>query len=204
MPNSVKSGMLLTLSLLLFLSGTQAGAQDTRDFLLPEGIVTDFTGTLSNSELSEIRNALDSVYESNSMDGHVIIALRTEEWYIEEYVKDYADFLQGRNFIEPTGWLIYISTQDRKFGVAVQDRATGSITPQNREEIALVLATKLEQNDIGGAVLDAINVISKLPPPEFAIEKKNLSPDMLIFMGIAVIVIVLMLRLRFMKTRKSS
>ena len=203
MSKSFRFLLLCILILTLSLSGSPAYSQDTRDFFLPDGLVTDFTGTLSNSQLSDIRSALDSAYESNSMDGHVIIALRTEEWHLDEYVKDYADFLQGHNLIEPTGWLIYISTQDRKFGFAVQDIAAKSITPQDREEISLILAAKLEQNDIHGAVLDAVTAISKLPPPQVASEKNNMSPDMLIFMGIAVIVMVLMLRLRI-KNREAA
>jgi uncharacterized membrane protein YgcG len=188
------------IAMLLLLPQT-ASAQDIRDFPLPRGIVTDFTGTLNETQMNEIRQALERAHRANSMDGHVIITLSTGEWYLDEYVKDYADYLQGRDIINSTGWLLYISTADRKFSLAVQNIAADSITPQHREEIELILSEKLEQDDLTGAIIDAVDAIAILPPPEDMSERRKVSPDMLVFMGIAIMVIALMLRLRTVRRK---
>ncbi len=181
--------------------GVNALAQEGRDFPLPEGLVTDFTGTLTEAEIEEIEEALRTAYDRNGMDGHVIIALRTEEWHLEEYAKDYADFLQGRNLIEPTGWLIYVSTADRKFALVVQDVARESITTLRRQEIALIMSQHLEEGNFADGIVAATTAIGELDAVNIVQERRKVSPDMLIFMGIVVIVIVLMLRLRRAQTK---
>lgn len=175
---------------------TPSVAQDIRDFPLPQGAVTDFTGTLTESQIDEIRLALDRAHQANSMDGFVIVALRTEEWYLDEYVKDYADFLQGRGLMNSTGWLLYISTADRKFSIAVQDAAAESITPERKQEISLKTSERLEQNDIAGAIIDSVDAIAMLAAPEINRDEKKIPPGMFAFMGMAIIVVVLMMRLR--------
>lgn len=193
---------IFTMAFLLIVPWPGLHAQGTRNFALPEGVITDFTGTLTEPQVDEIRRALQASYESNSMDGHVIINLSTEEWHLEEYAKDYADFLQGRGLINASGWLLYISTADRKFAFVVQDRALKAITEARKAEIELILSEKLEQDDMYGGILDAVNAISALQAPEIIQGKRNMSPDMLIFMGIVVMIIALMLRLR--NTQKKS
>lgn len=185
--------LLLALCALLLVP---ALANAERDFPLLQAPVTDFTGSLADTDLVAIRQALDEAYRANGMDGHVIIALRTEEWYLDEYVKDYADFLQGRGLIEPAGWLLYISTADRKFALAVQDLARKSITVSRKQEIDLILSERLDSGDVAGAILGSIEAIGKLEAPRVIQEKRKISPDMLVFMGIAVMVVALMLRLR--------
>ncbi len=173
-----------------------AHAQDSREFMLPTGLITDFSGTLSEDDIDTIRHTLESAHRKSKMDGHVIIALRTQEWYLEEYAKDYADFLQGRGIISSTGWLLYISTADRKFTLVVQNAANESITGVHKREVALILNEKIGQDDMVGGIIDAVNALGDLPAPEVVREKKKISPDMTIFIGILIIVIVLMLRLR--------
>jgi hypothetical protein len=111
-------------------------------------------------------------------------------------VRDYADFLQGRGLIEPSGWLLYVSLADRKFALAVQDFARQSITAPREREIELVMSERLEEGDILGAIVGSIEAIGKLEGPQAIREKRKISPDMLVFMGIAVMVVALMLRLR--------
>jgi len=194
---------LLTVFCILALP-VQTGAQErgSREFPTPDGLVSDFAGVLTEQQTGQILAALEAARRANSMDGHVIIVLRTQEWHLDEYVKDYADWLQGRGAIGPAGWVLYISTADRKFALVPQDVADDSITPQRREEVALILSEKLEQGDMVGAVLDAVMAIGDLPAPEVVHERKKFSPDMLVFMGIGIMVMVLMLRLRTSK-RKS-
>lgn len=171
-------------------------AQDARHFPVPHGLVTDFTGTLTEQEVNDIIFALENARSTNSMDGYVIISLSTEEWFLEEYVKDYADYLQGRGQISSTGWLLYISTADRKFSLAVQDLAAESIPYNRKQEIYMILGNKLQNDNLSEAVLSAVDAIRKLPAPETVHEQKKVSPGFLIFAGIAIMVVVLMLRLR--------
>jgi uncharacterized membrane protein YgcG len=173
-----------------------AYAQDMRNFPPLQGLVTDATGTLSPDEIDMITLALEQARGTNTMDGHVYIALSTEEWYLDEYVKDYADYLQAQGQISPTGWLLYISIADRKFSLAVQDRASETITDDSRKEIYLILEEKLKQDDIAGGIMDTVHAIGNISNHGPAQERKNFSPGMLMFMGIAVIVTVMMLRLR--------
>jgi uncharacterized membrane protein YgcG len=194
--------LILSCAIMLILLLPEAvSAQDLRDFPLPQGIVTDFTGTLNETQMNAIRQALEQAHRANSMDGHVIITLSTGEWHLDEYVKDYADFLQGRDIINSTGWLLYISTADRKFALSVQGAALDSFTQQHQQEIKLILSEKLEQDDLTGAIIDAIDAIAILPPPEDMSEQRKVSPDMLVFMGIAIMVIALMLRLRTIRRK---
>ena len=190
----IATGLIACAAIIFYTS--IALAQGNRDFPLPSGIVTDFTGMLSEDDLSSIEQALIDAHENNGMDGHVVIALRTAEWHLQEYIKDYSDYLQTQGKIEPTGWLIYISTADLKFGIAVQDNARESITPDRVSELEFILADRLEAGDIAGAVVDAAEAIAELPAPQRVPPEGRVSPDMLIFMGIVVFVIVLMLRLR--------
>lgn len=187
---------------ILLLISSHAFAQNTRDFPQLQGLVTDTTSTLSQDEIDSITLALEQARNSNTLDGHVYIALSTGEWYLDEYVKDYADHLQSQGQISSSGWLLYISTADHKFSLTVQDLASESIPLYRKQEIYLVLDEKLRQDDIAGAILDAVHRIGNLPAPEFAHEQKKVSPGLLIFMGIATMVIVMMLRLR--KIRKKA
>lgn len=196
MPASRKiaTGIIACAAIILYTSITYA--QGSRDFPLPSGIATDFTGMLSDDDLSSIEQALIYAHEKNSMDGHVVIALRTAEWHLDEYVKDYADYLQTQRKIEPSGWLIYISTADLKFGIAVQDNARESITAEHVSELELMMAERLDADDLTGAVVTAVEAIAELPAPQRVQPEGKVAPNMLVFMGILVIVIVLMLRLR--------
>ncbi len=196
MPASRKitTGIIACAAIILYAS--IAYAQGSRDFPLPSAIATDFTGMLSEDDLSSIEQALIDAHEKNSMDGHVVITLRTAEWHLEEYVKDYADYLQTQGKIEPSGWLIYISTADLKFGIAVQDNARESITAEHVSELELMMAERLDSDDLTGAVVSAVEAIADLPAPQRVQPEGKVSPNMLVFMGILVIVIVLMLRLR--------
>jgi uncharacterized membrane protein YgcG len=195
---------LLTVCILALPVRTGAQELGSREFPMPDGLVSDFAGVLTEQESGRILAALESARRANSMDGHVIIVLRTQEWHLDEYVKDYADWLQGRGAIGPAGWVLYISTADRKFVLVAQDIANDSITPQRREEVALILSEKLERGDMVGAVLDAVGAIGELPAPEAVHERKKFSPDMLVFMGIAIMVIALMMRLRTSKRKSVS
>jgi len=181
---------------LFLLMGSSVSAQSTRDFPMPTGTISDFSGELTEHQIDEIRLALSDAYDANSMDGHVIITLSTDEWYLDEYVKDYADYLQGQGMMDSTGWLLYISTADRKFSLAAQDIAALSFTPVRKQEIYLSLGDKLESGDIHGAVIDTIGAVKSLPAPEVNRQKNNLSPGLIVFMGVVIIVITLMIRLR--------
>ncbi len=194
----VFAGILVAVTLIAF----AADAQNTRDFPLPDGMITDLSGELTDDEIARIRAALDSAHDSNGMDGYVVVALRTEEWHLEEYVKDYADYLQGLGHISSTGWLLYVSTADRKFALGVQDVAADSITPAKKQEISLIMSERLESGDLSGAIIGAIDAIADLPAPAGLQDKKKVSPDMLIFMGIAIMVIALMFRLRQVQMKK--
>ena len=187
----------LTLSILfLFLIPSILYAQSGRDFPMPDGLVTDFTGMLSNDDKVQILGALESAKMSNGMDGHVVVVLSTNEWFTQEYVKDYSDYLQGQGVIGQAGYLIYISVEDRKFALAVQDIATLSITEDRRDEIYLKMSLKLEEHNVVGAVLECISSIEGLERPEGAEEQKGMGPDIYVLLGILIIVVVLMMRLR--------
>lgn len=191
-------GFLLLTFLLATISAVAEGA---REFHMPTGLVTDFTGTLSEADVTEILAAIESSRSKNQMDGHIIVALRTPEWYLDEYVKDYADFLQGQGQVSPSGWLLYVSTADRKFSLGVQDVAASSITEPRKQEIALIMSEKLEQGDVKGAIVDAVKAIGELDPPQGGKVKKGMRPEMLFFAGIAIIVVTLMARLRNQKRK---
>ncbi|MCX6647035.1 MAG: TPM domain-containing protein [bacterium] len=191
----------LILLFILFASSVSI-AQTARDFPTLQGLVTDSTGTLSQDDIDRITNALEQAHSANNLDGHIFIALSTNEWYLDEYVKDYSDYLQSNGEISSSGWLLYISTSDRKFSLAVQDLATEIISPDRRQEIYLALDEKLQQGDIRGAIIDAVQKIGEFTSPESASGQKKLSPGMLMFMGIAIITVMMMLRLR--KSSSSS
>jgi uncharacterized membrane protein YgcG len=191
----------LILFLILFASSVSI-AQTARDFPPLQGIVTDSTGTLSQDDIDRITNVLEQARNANNLDGHVYIASNTDEWFLDEYVKDYADYLQSNGQVSSAGWLLYISTSDRKFSLAVQDLATENISPDRRQEIYLVLDEKLQQGDIQGAILDAVQKIGEFTSPGSASGQKKLSPGMLMFMGIAIMTVMMMIRLR--KSSSSS
>jgi uncharacterized membrane protein YgcG len=180
-------------------------AYGNRDFPMPSGMVTDFTGTVANSDLDNILTALQRSEDANSMSGHVIIALSTSEWNLDEYARDYADYLQGRGYLDSDGWLIYISVEDHKYTIAVQDGAVKSFSPQFLNEFMLIMDNKLAQNDLTGAILDGIGAIESLPAPHAEEKRMKNSPDILIFAGIALMVLVLMFKMRRDKpaTRRS-
>jgi uncharacterized membrane protein YgcG len=193
----------LILFLILFASSMSI-AQTARDFPTLQGLVTDSTGALSQDDIDRITNALEQSRSANNLDGHIYIASNTDEWYLDEYVKDFADFLQSNGEISSSGWLLYISTSDRKFSLAVQDLASETISPDRRQEIYLALDEKLQQGDIQGAILAAAQKIGDLPPPGTANGQKKLSPGMLMFMGIAIITVMMMMRLRKSSSTSAS
>lgn len=194
--------ILISLSLIIFavliLSST---AYAEREFRIPNDVVADFTGTFSQSDLDEIRGKIQGAFETNSMDGHVIITLRTEEWYLDEYVKDYADFLQGRGLIKPTGWLLYVSIADRKFALHAQNAAKDTITLPRKIEIELRMNEKFSNGDIKGAILVAVDSIAKLKSPSSVAQERKMPPDMLVFFGIAIIVAAIMMRMRLARKK---
>lgn len=187
----------LLVSTVIFFSMAWATDADTgRDFPIPDGIVSDFTGSLGPDDVNEILKELDRAYDNNGMQGHVVITLSTGEWYLDEYVKDYADYLQGRGILDSTSWLLYISTADRKFGIAVQDSSKPVFDSFVIRELSLLVSENLEKKDVKAAILAVTDFVADLPAPQKVHEQRKVSPDMLIFGGIAVMVIALMLRLR--------
>jgi len=181
---------------ILSFAGGRAAAVDDRDFPLPQGLVTDLTGTLSTSQVEAIDNAIRTANESTGLDGRVVIASSTGEWYLDEYAKDYGDYLQSRNIIGSTGWVLYISVDDRKFALAVQDGAYAIFAPARLKEIELILDEKLEAGDLNGAVMEAVRAIGDLPGVHKSQPKKGWSPNTLVFVGIAVILFTIMIRSR--------
>src|SRR3990172_8770072 len=120
MTRCVKIGFVLLLVNAFVASGGAAYSRDDRDFPLPESKINDFADVLSPEDFTSIMVALDRTSSANGMQGYVIIAASTDEWNFDEYLKDYADFLQGKGLLDSTSWLIYVSVQDRKYGFAVQ------------------------------------------------------------------------------------
>ena len=204
MTRCVKIGFVLLLVNAFVASGGAAYSRDDRDFPLPESKINDFADVLSPEDFTSIMVALDRTSSSNGMQGYVIIAASTDEWNFDEYLKDYADFLQGKGLLDSTSWLIYVSVQDRKYGFAVQDSAAQSITPRFKEEMSLIMGESLENGDVTGAVTSVIDAVGKLPKPENASDLKNMSPDLLVFAGIALMVVVMMIRIRKTKARPSN
>jgi len=192
--------VIMPVILLAVIAGIPAYGQSARNFSIPDGSVTDFTGTLTNAQVNEIRLKLTEAYEENRIEGVVIVALTTNEWYLEEYVSDYADYLQGHGHLKSSGYLLYLSLEDRKFAFSVQETAARSITPQHEAEIALILSSRLEGGDIAGAILDVVDHISDLPTPENEEVRPAMSSDMFILLGVVIIIVVLVLRLRFKRS----
>jgi uncharacterized membrane protein YgcG len=201
--SSMKILPWLILFLILFASSMSI-AQTDRDFPTLQGLVTDSTGALSQEDIDRITNSLEQARNANNLDGHVYIASNTDEWYLDEYVKDFADFLQSNGEINSSGWLLYISTSDRKFSLAVQDLAAETISPDRRQEIYLVLDGKLQQGDIQGAILAAVQKIGEFTSPASASGQQKLTPGMLMFMGIAIITVMMMMRLRKSSSTSAS
>ncbi|MFH1676132.1 MAG: TPM domain-containing protein [bacterium] len=158
--------------------------------------MTDYTGTLSEDRLSEIQNALENVSLANGLQGHVVINSNTGEWYLDEYVKDYGDFLKMKGKLESTGWLLYISLDDKKFGFAVQSGAAKSINSNRVRDLSFMLSDYLGKGDLAGGIIAVTNAIGELSAPKTVSEKKKMDPNLLIFMGILLITAVLMYRLR--------
>jgi uncharacterized membrane protein YgcG len=182
------------LTILLALPGV-VDAQESRDFPVPTGLVTDMAGVFSGEQVTALEELIGRANVATGLDGRVVIVPGTEEWYLDEYTKDYGDWMQGQGIIQPTGWLIYISTVDRKFSLAVQDGAVGNLTPGRRREILLILGESLQAGDIYGAAVKAVEEIGKLP----GIQTKNkgkFSSNVLIFIGLAVVLFTLMMRQR--------
>jgi len=203
MKNRQKILVCLFSTLAILLIPMMSFGQVMRDFPIPDGLVTDFSGTLSSEDKTQIMDALERARVSNGMDGHVVIVLSTDEWYTQEYVKDYADYLQGQGVIGSTGWLMYVSTADRKFGIGVQDLATESITKDRREEIYLKMSLKLETGDVVGGVMEGIGAIERLDPPSAVKKSNENSANMFVLMGILIIVVALMFRLRKTISKKA-
>jgi len=195
-------GILLS-AVLLLLCQTMSFAQDSRDFPIPDGLVSDFSGVLSSDDKNRIMVALEQAKSSNGMDGHVVIVLSSDEWFTEEFVKDYADYLQGRGAITSAGWLMYVSTADRKFCIGVQDRAETSITTARINEIYLRMDAIFETGDIAGGIAEGIDSIARLDPPSGIKENGGNKANMFILMGMLVVVIVLMVKLRKPAQRKT-
>ena len=187
---------IILITLFLPLCPTMSFAQDTRDFPIPDGLVSDFSGVLSSEDKSMIMGALERAKASNAMDGHVVIVLSSDEWYTEEFVKDYADYLQGRGAITSAGWLMYVSTADRKFSIGVQDSAETSITNARKNEIYLRMDAIFETGDITGGIVEGIDSIAKLDPPSGLEQNGGSKANMFILMGILIVVIVLLVKLR--------
>ena len=191
-------GFLIFACLLIF-TFVQASSEETgkeRHFPLPSGLVSDFSGTLSEEELKALNDALDQANRAVGTDGRVIVAQVTDEWYLDEYVRDYADYLQAQGVMSSSGWLLYISVEDRKFSLAVQDDASKAITAVRRRELELILSESLEKEDLAGAILAAVKAIEKIPALTQRKKAPSSSSNTLIFIGLSIILFTLMLRAR--------
>jgi uncharacterized protein len=177
-------------------------ASDQRDFPIPTGLVTDFTGALSATQVESIEGEVKRANDANGLDGRVVIVPTTKEWYLNEYAKDYGDFLQAQGTIAQSGWIIYLSTDDRKFALVVQSGATSAFPPIRRREIELILDQGLESGDTTGAILKAVQAVADLPRTHQAAPKKGFSPNNLIFLGLAIILFTLVVRSRRQIKRK--
>jgi uncharacterized membrane protein YgcG len=185
----------LIISIILLFS-TVSVADETRTFPVPQGLITDLTGILTTEQITGIESAIASVNEQTGLDGRVVVVQKTDDWYLEEYTKDYGDWLQSQRIISNLGWVIYISTEDRKFGIAVQDGAIGSFSANRQREIRLILSENLDRGDLNGAITNSLQSIGELPQVRVVSPAKKSSTNTILFVGIAVVLFTLMLRQR--------
>ena len=66
---------------------------------MPSGLVSDFSGTLSTSQLESVEKAVKNANDATGLDGRVVIVQSTKEWYLDEYAKDYGNFLQAKGVL---------------------------------------------------------------------------------------------------------
>ena len=102
-------------------------------------MVSDFTGTISTSQLDLIESALEESNRKTGLDGRVVFVTGTDEWYLDEFAKDYGDFLQARGVFGRNGWVLYFSTGDHKFTLAVQDDARTTLNLLRKNELLLLI-----------------------------------------------------------------
>jgi uncharacterized membrane protein YgcG len=190
--------ILVPVFFLILLLAVPTYADTPRSFPQPSGSVTDLTSTLTPDQIQSIEQSVKNSTDSTNMDGMVIVTSSTDDWYLNEYLKDYGDWLQSQGLITRDGWLIYISTTDRKFGLVAQDGALASLTPIRRREIELIIGERLGANDLNGAITKAVNSIKSLPAIKKTSNgtKKPAPSSTLIFTGLAIILFTLVLRSR--------
>jgi hypothetical protein len=167
-----------------------------RDFPVPTGLVSDFTGTISTSQFELIEGALEESNQKTGLDGRVVFVRRTDEWYLDEFAKDYGDFLQARGVFGRNGWVLYISTGDHKFTLAVQDEAQTTLNLLRKSELLLLVDGKLRSGNPGDAALAGVKAVADMPSLPGARAHKGKNMNIFFFVGISVILFTIMMRTR--------
>jgi len=160
MGRPVKSKLLL-LGALLFLALPAPPSSAARSFPTVEALVTDIPDVLSDIDEERLTQALEDLKAFNSMPGVIVIAESTDEWDFIEYAHDLFGYLRREGFVDQTGFLIYISTEDIKMAFEVGNdlKRAGVLDEEEIRDIRQRLGAALAE----GAYFDGINgALSKL------------------------------------------
>lgn len=148
MGRPVKKLAIPLLTVLSFLAiSTYAIA--ARDFPDVQATVTDIPDVLSDVDEERLTQTLKDLKEFNNMPGVIVIAKSTSEWDFIEYGHDFFDHLRVKRLVDNTGFLIYLSTQDKKMTFVMgRDLVRGGVlTDEDARDIRQRLNTSLADGD---------------------------------------------------------
>lgn len=149
------------LAALFFLALFILPSAAARSFPPVEGLVTDIPDVLSDTEEERLTQTLEDLKAFNSMPGVIVIAERTDEWDHIEYAHDLFGYLRREGFVDQTGFLIYISTEDIKMAFEVGNdlKRAGVLNEEEIRDIRQSLGAALAE----GTYFDGLNgALSKL------------------------------------------
>lgn len=186
--------LLTVLSFLIIF--TYANAE--RDFPDVQATVTDIPDVLSDVDEERLAQTLKDLKEFNNMPGVIVIAESTSEWDFIEYGHDFFDHLRVQGFVDNTGFLIYLSTQDKKmtFEMGRDLKRGGVLTDEDARDIRQMLNTSLAEGDYFSGLSGSLAKLRKITGAAELEEAGRERGNWMMLSGLIIIIAALLWNIR--------
>jgi uncharacterized membrane protein YgcG len=172
-----------------------AGSAIPRDFPAVDDRVEDFAGVLTEDQVTALIQGMQHLIGFNEMPGVIVIQRHTSEWDFDEYCHDLFDRLMAKGLVNNSGFLIYISVDDRKLSFVMGHDLERVTDPERVREIRGILGAALAKDEYFKGLTDTIAQLRLLGGPVELDEARRLRGQYLMLAGFLVIIAALVMNI---------
>jgi uncharacterized membrane protein YgcG len=129
------------------------------------------------------------------MPGVIVIERKTDEWDIDEYNHDLFDRLLAKGLLDKSGFLLYISIEDRKMSLVLGYDLERVTDRETSREIRNELGAALGREEYFKGITDAVARLRQLTGPVELDEARRQRGEYLMLAGFVILISVLIMNI---------